>query len=65
VDTTLLLAGTFIVGALYAEFSRSAAIPVLYGLLAVETSSWEDWWVITFLLLLATLFTRFMRAASA
>jgi hypothetical protein len=64
-DNTLLLAGTFIVGALYAEFSRSAAIPVLYGLMAVNTSSWEDWWVITFLLLVATFFTRFMRAASA
>ncbi len=64
-DTTLLLAGTFIVGALYAEFSRSAAIPVLYGLLAVQTSSWTDWWMLTFLLLIATLFTRIMRAASA
>jgi len=64
-DNSLLVGGTFIVASFYAEFSKSAAIPIVFAILAVESTSWQQWWMMVLILLAATLFTRFLRAVKS
>ena len=60
-----LIGGTFIVAAFYAEFSKSAAIPIVFAILAVEVTTWRQWWLMVLILLASTLFTRFSRAVKS
>ena len=62
-DNLLLLGGTLFVATAYAHYSQSAAIPICYAILATEVTTWADWWTMTFILIVMTLYTQFARAA--
>lgn len=63
-DLSMIPMVTFLVAAAYAEFSKSAAIPIVYALVATQVTSWDEWYFMSFMLLVMTILTRGIKATT-